>query len=262
MSVAVRRPFPLKTGIAVVSAVTQVTPAMRRFTLTAAAFCEPGVELPGEILTLGWPNAGEPLVLPLPRDGWQFPGGRTGQHWRNFTVRATAPERCALDVDIFLHGDLGRASAWAGRAAAGDTVGFAGPRIHWEIDPQADWSLLVADETGQPALLAILESLPAGHHAIAIAEVDGPREIQDVETDAHTELHWVLRDGRAPGTTTLLLDAVRALELPAGAGQLWAGAESLAVRDIRRHLSLVRPGSVTSQALGYWRHRTPPADVS
>ena len=44
-------------------------------------------------------------------------------------------------------------------ARVGDKVGFAGPRVHWEGGNHADWSLLVADETGLPALLAIVESL-------------------------------------------------------------------------------------------------------
>jgi NADPH-dependent ferric siderophore reductase len=70
-------------------------------------------------------------------------------------------------VDIYLHGDIGRASAWARRAQAGDPVGYAGPRTHWEPDPQAAWALLAAEETGLPALLAILESLPPGARAIA-----------------------------------------------------------------------------------------------
>jgi hypothetical protein len=62
---------------------------MRRFVLRHPAFAEPGIEQPGEIVTLGWPLDGEPLVLP--ELGWRFPGGRTDQHWRNYTVHAMSP---------------------------------------------------------------------------------------------------------------------------------------------------------------------------
>ena len=161
-----RRPFPLHTGIAEVTAVNEVTPTMARFTLTHPAFADFGVEQPGEIITLGWCDEGEELVLP--ELGWRFPGGRE-QHWRNYTVRAIRPKPAEVDVDFFLHGDIGYASAWAERARPGDPVGFAGPRLHWKGLNGYDWSLLVADETGLPALLAILETLPAGHRSIAIA---------------------------------------------------------------------------------------------
>ena len=62
---------------------------MTRFTLHDPAFADPGIEQPGEILTLGWPHDGEPLVLP--QLGWRFPDGKPEQHWRNFTVRSFDP---------------------------------------------------------------------------------------------------------------------------------------------------------------------------
>ena len=216
VSVGAPRVFPLHTGVATVTAIRRVTPSMSCFTLQAPAFSDPGVEQPGEILTLGWPADGEPLMLP--EAGWRFPPGAGDQHWRNFTVRRAHPERSTLDVDFFLHGDVGRASAWAERAGVGDEVGFAGPRIHWAPDPQADWSLLVADETGLPALLAILESLPAGMRAIVIAEVSDHGERQVVATSAGAEVHWVTRDGRPPGTTAALVDCLRSLALPLDRG--------------------------------------------
>ena len=185
------RPFPLHTGIAEVTAIAAITPSMARFTLSHPAFADFGVEEPGEIVTLGWCDDDEELVLPLRR--WRFPAGRPEQHWRNYSVRAYRPERAEIDVDFFLHGDLGRAAAWAERAKPGDTVGFAGPRLHWKGAGGFDWSLLVADETGIPALLAILETLPPGHRAIALA---GGHEPQEVDTRADADLRWV-RPGRA-----------------------------------------------------------------
>src|SRR5262245_49934176 len=123
------RPFPLHTGFAEVVRAAQVTPLMRRITLTAPQFAELGVEQPGEILTPGWADPGKELVLP--ELGWRFPPGKREQHWRNFSVRAHRPEPAELDVDFFLHGDGGRACEWASAAAPGDRVGFAGPRTHW-----------------------------------------------------------------------------------------------------------------------------------
>jgi NADPH-dependent ferric siderophore reductase len=264
MSMHDERPFPLHAGVATVAGVTEVTPAMRRVTLAAEAFADPGVEQPGEILTLGWTDGdgdGEELVLP--QRGWRFPGGAPEQHWRNFTVRGWDPGSATIDVDFFLHGDHGRAAGWGLRAGVGDRVGFAGPRVHFQPDPAAAWTLLVADETGLPALLAIAESLPAGHPVLALAEVAGEAERQQPACAADVTWCWALRGAREPGTAPeLLLDAVRALELPAERGQAWGGGEALALRDVRRHLKAHCPQVAGSMnLLGYWKHRTTPDDV-
>ena len=72
------RPFPMLTGMATVARRAAITPRMVRFTLAAPAFAELGVEEPGEILTLGWCDPGEELVMP--ERGWRFPRGRPEQH--------------------------------------------------------------------------------------------------------------------------------------------------------------------------------------
>jgi len=242
----VSRPFPLHTGIATVTEVTPVTPAMTCFTLHAPAFADPGVEQPGEILTLGWAPDGDALVLP--QRGWRFPGG-IEQHWRNFTVRRHDPRSATLDVEFFLHGDAGIASAWAARAKVGDEVGFAGPRTHWLPEPHASWCLLAADETGLPALLAILESLPDDLRAIAVAEVGGPDECQPVRDGV--EMHWAVRNGDGVGVGAALVETVRELELPPGPGQVWGGGESRALAKVRRHARRAAPDA-RLQVLGYW----------
>jgi NADPH-dependent ferric siderophore reductase len=250
-----RRPFPLHTGVAEVVAVTDVTPAMRRVTLEDPLFGPSlGVEQAGELLTLGWANDGAQLVPPA--GGWRYVPwalkARGKQHWRNFTIRTHRPGANAVDVDFFLHGEAGPASRWALRAKVGDQLGFAGPRVHWEPAPEAEWVLLVADETGLPALLAILESLAPGRRTIAVAEVAGAQERQQPEVTAGVEWHWLHRGDRPPGTTTLLRAAVAGLELPAAPGQAWGGGESRAMRELRRDLS-ERRSDLKLHMLGYWK---------
>ena len=107
-------------------------------------------------------------------------------------------------------------------------MGFAGPRTHWEHNGGCDWSLLVADETGLPAALSILEALPAGHRAVALLEVAGKDEHQEVDTSSDADLRW-LRRGRAA-------DAVRELGLPWGRGHVWGAGESRTMRAVRDEL--------------------------
>jgi NADPH-dependent ferric siderophore reductase len=229
------------------------TPAMARITLSAPAFADFGVTEPGEIITLGWAPDGDELVLP--QLGWRFPDGKPEQHWRNFSVRSHDPGAATLDVDFYLHGDAGIAAAWALRAAPGDRVGFAGPRVHWAPREEATWSLLVADETGLPALLAILETLPDGHRSIALIEVADDGERQPVEPACEADVRWVTRGARPPGGTTVLADALREVELPHGPGQVWGGGESKVMRAVREHVRAERElPRGTVQALGYWKY--------
>jgi NADPH-dependent ferric siderophore reductase len=251
-----RRPFPLATGIASVTRLRRITPAMVRMTLASEALVGFPCEEPGEIVTLLWPEPGKELVLP--EAGWRFPPGVVDrQHARNYTVRAWNAEEGEIDVDFFLHGALGAAAAWAEEAAVGDTVGFAGPRTHWVSSGGYDWTVLVGDETGLPALAAIIETLPAAHPVIALVEVDNMDERQTIETDAELDLRWIYRDGAAPGTVPYLQNAFASLAFPEGRGRVWGAAEAAACRTVRDHAKKDRGlPSESVMVLGYWKHRT------
>ena len=249
------RPFPARTGVASVARLEPLTPHMTRFVLAGPALDDFFVEEPGEIVTLLWPAPGRELVLP--EGGWRFPPGvAVVQHARNYTVRRWDADERELHVDFVIHGDEGRASAWAMNAKPGDPVGFAGPRVHWTSAREGDWTLLVADETGLPALAAIAEDLPAGHPAIALVEIDSEAEQQAIESRADLDLRWLHRDGAHAGTAGLIPDALRGLELPQGAGRAGGGGESTIMQKVRRHLRErrgVMPEAMT--ILGYWKYR-------
>ena len=172
-----------------------------------------------------------------------------------FTLVATA----FAELGVEEPGDVGRASAWATRAQPGETVGYAGPRLHFRRDPAADGTLLAADETGLPALLAIAESLPAGHPVVAVAEIHEDGERQPVAAAADVDLRWASRAGREPGTTTALADALAALPVADGPVQVWGGGEALAMRAVREHVRGL--DVVATDVIGYWKHRTTPDDV-
>jgi NADPH-dependent ferric siderophore reductase len=67
---------------------------------------------------------------------------------------------------------------------------------------------------------------------------------------------WVYRRADAGRDPSALLEAVRALSLPAGSGQAFVHGEAGAVRVIRRHLVLERGLPTTAlSASGYWKLR-------
>jgi len=182
-----------------------------------------------------------------------------------YTVRAHRPDVGEIDVDFVLHGDGvhgddapgdgGHASRWASRAEPGDPVALWGPREAFAPPPGTDRYLLVADETGLPAVGAILDALPPGTPATVIVEVAEEAERQPLRDDPAIDVTWIHRDGAEAGTTTHLVDAVRALPSPGPTTYAWGGGESRAVTAVRRHLrqEVGLPREAVSMT-GYWRH--------
>ncbi|MGA6164032.1 siderophore-interacting protein [Amycolatopsis magusensis] len=242
-----------------VSAVRRLTPHMARITFEVATtvpdvgpdqyvklfFPVPGAERPvlppslddGEVLTwyrryLAMPDAERPPM-------------------RTYTVRAIRPSE--IDVDFVLH-DVGPASSWAERASAGDELIFLTPPHALYTPPDdAEWQLLVGDESTIPAVGAIIESLPEDAVVRAYVEIGDRADEQTFDTAAKdVEITWIARDGRPHGEA--VLDAVRAAELPDGKAYSWLSGEASLVKFARRHL--VRDRTFDKRAItftGYWR---------
>ncbi|MPY91573.1 MAG: DUF2470 domain-containing protein [Acidimicrobiia bacterium] len=172
-----------------------------------------------------------------------------------YTVRRWRPDVGELDVLMVVHGNEGQASAWAQRARPGDTVALWGPRTAYHPPPGCDRLLLVADETGLPAVAAILEQRPPGLPARVLAEVASEAERQALPGAPEVEVTWLHRDGAEAGTTTLLVDAARALPPLGGRPYVWGGGESRAMTAVRRHVRDDRGlGRDAVSLVAYWRH--------
>ncbi|MEU7035988.1 siderophore-interacting protein [Streptomyces sp. NPDC046237] len=186
----------------------------------------------------------ERIRAEFPREQW--PTTRT------YTVRSWDPLHRELTVDFVVHGDEGLAGPWAARAVAGETIRFLGPGGGYAPDTEADWHLLVGDESALPAIAVALERLPEGSAVHAFLEVTDASEEQKFATAAGVEVTWLHRGDRPTGEA--LLEAVRALEFPAGDVHAFVHGEAGFVKELRRHLRLDR--QVPRERLsisGYWR---------
>jgi NADPH-dependent ferric siderophore reductase len=169
-----------------------------------------------------------------------------------YSVRAWRPEVAEMDLIVVRH-EGGAASGWAEDAEAGDAVAVWGPRDVYAPPASTCSLLLVADETGLPALAAILEGRSPGMPAIVVVELGHESLAIPLRIEAADRVVWVRRGEAAPGTTSLLLDAVRRVVLP-GDVYAWGGAESRIMTTIRRHLR-DEVGLAQEQVAmtGYWR---------
>ncbi|MGW1490974.1 siderophore-interacting protein [Streptomyces sp. NPDC002402] len=180
----------------------------------------------------------------FPREQW--PANRT------YTVRSWDPVLGELAVDFVVHGDEGLAGPWAARAQVGDIMWISGPGGGYAPAPEADWHLLVGDESALPAIAAAMERMPPGAVVHAFVEVAGPEEEQKVVTPDGVEITWLHRGNLPAGES--LIAAVKTLDFPEGAVCAFVHGEAAFVKELRRHLRLDRqiPREQLSIS-GYWR---------
>ncbi|TDC81106.1 siderophore-interacting protein [Micromonospora sp. KC606] len=171
---------------------------------------------------------------------------------RAYTVRAFDPLAGELTVDVVHHGDEGLAGPWAAALRPGDPVHFVGPGGAYAPGPDADWHLLVGDESALPAIAAALERLPAGAPATVLVEISGPAEEQRLLSPGAVDLTWLHRGDRPVGEA--LVAAVRALDFPPGDVHAFVHGEATFVKELRRLLRVER--NIPRERLsisGYWR---------
>ncbi len=222
---------------------SSLSPSFRRVVLTA-----PGIEAlrhqPGQDLMLRVPLGSERVVN------------------RRYTVRSFDPGRKTVTIDVSLHG-AGPGTDWISAARKGDRIDAIGPRGKITLRPEADWHLFVADETGIPGALAMLEALPPGSAAIAILEVDTGADEQELiaPRSGPFDVRWLHRDGRSvPGDPGPVLEALAAVDLPTGGGHAYVAAEAGVVRAVTRSLGErgLAPEQISGKA--YWRRGLPNAE--
>ena len=216
----------------VVADAFDVTPRMRR------------VVFEGDLAAMAY-APGQALVLAMP-----LPEGGTGR--RDYTIRALDRAAGRLSMDFVLHGDT-PAPSWARRAKAGDRLQARGPRGRTAVDTAADWHLFCGDETCLPAILHMLETMPADARIHAFLEVGDEDDHQRVPAAFAGSVTWLHREGLRPGPGTLVLDRLAQFTLPAGRGHACLIGETSNVRAQRHHLIGRGLGRDQISSEGYWR---------
>jgi NADPH-dependent ferric siderophore reductase len=241
--------------LAQVARAEQITPSMRRITLT-------GEDLEGftsaaadDHVKLFFPAPGqERPVLPVAGpDGPIYPDGAVRPVMRDFTPRRFDATRRELVIEFVLHGD-GPACEWAGKAAPGDWIGVGGPRGSLLIPDDYTTYLLVGDETALPSIARRLEEMHSDRSAIALIEVASRNERYPLRSAANVAVTWLYRDGVAAGASPLLEQALTSLVLPSEDTHAWLAGEIETIRRLRGLLTATKGFSRDQiRAAGYWR---------
>lgn len=251
---------PLTVRQVTVRQVADLNPRMRRITVggpqlgsfTSGGHPQPAFTSPGfdDHVKLIFASDGDLLgALPTQLEhGIEWPASST-RIARDYTPRRVDPVAGELDLDFVLHGH-GPAAAWAREAAPGDDLHLVGPKSSTVLPAELDWLVLVGDETALPAIGRFLDERPVDVPVQVLVSVSDPAAQQELAVRAQDRLTWIVA---APDDPDALAEAVRALDLPDGAGYVWAGAESRALLPVRRELKHTR-GLVKDRTnvTGYW----------
>ncbi|WP_166354432.1 siderophore-interacting protein [Phytoactinopolyspora limicola] len=263
------RKHPIVLRQVEVTRVVDVTPRMRRVTLTGpqlGAFSTGEFDLPeftsvafDDHVKLVFAADGDiAAALPVQRArsiDWPVSEHRRG---RDYTPRRWDPEARELDLDFVLHGD-GPAVTWATTAKPGDTLYFAGPKSSLVLPDDIDWVLLAGDETALPAIGRFLDERPVDVPVQVVIEIRHESARQDLALRDPDSIRWLVTPESAPSA---LAPAVREITWHPGQAYVWAAGESRSLIPLRawlRHDQGLPASHV--HVTGYW-HTEPSGDDS
>ncbi|WP_375385144.1 siderophore-interacting protein [uncultured Microbacterium sp.] len=173
---------------------------------------------------------------------------------RTYTALFPDVDAGTLAIDFVVHGDEGVAGPWAARAEVGDTLLINGPGGGYRPSPDAEWHLLVGDESALPAIIAALDVLPRDAVTRVILLVDDAAHEPELTLPSAGEVQYVHRADGADADG-VLVDAVRALEWPEGRVHAFVHGEAQEVMHGLRPFLLKEKGLTRDQVSvsGYWR---------
>lgn len=170
---------------------------------------------------------------------------------RDYTPRRYNAANRTLAIDFALH-DAGPATLWALEAKSGDSLHIGGPRGSRIVTGDIAQWLLIADETGLPAVGRRIEEAAAGANITTLVAVPGPTDQQSFETAANHEAIWLHRDVAEAANPAPFIDKLAQLALPP-ATFVWIAAEGSVTRTIRDYLLNERGHPLHwMRASGYW----------
>lgn len=258
---------PLVVRRVTVRRIEEVNPRMRRIVVggealgetvvdghTHRAFAAPGFDDHIKLIFAADDDLESALPIQLPHGiEWTAAENRLTRDYTPRWVDAGARE---MALDFVLHGD-GPAASWAQSAVIGDELCFVGPKSSLRLPEGLDWIVLIADETGLPAVGRFLDERPTGAAAHMLLMVEDEEARQELILRPGDTVTWVTASA---GDAVALDEAARALTIPEdGEGYVWAAAESRALLPVRRYLQRERGlAKDRINVTGYWHAETAP----
>ena len=182
-------------------------------------------------------------------------------HLANYTVAefrpATAHGGAELDIDFVVHrgpdGELeGGAAVWACSARPGDAIGVLDQGLIFDRPADATETVIVADESGLPAVCGVLRSLPDDAVGTVIQEVPTAADRRELDAPRGVDVRWVVRDDAYPAGAGALAELTRRTAVDPLAYGFVVGESALATGG-RRHLRRLGVPKDRITFSGFWK---------
>ncbi|PDT03510.1 NADPH-dependent ferric siderophore reductase [Rhizobium chutanense] len=215
-----------------VESVVDITPGMRRITLTGDDLADFTSLAPDDHIK----------IFVRAADG--------SEERRDYTPRRYHNTERRLTIDFALH-EAGPVTRWAIEARPGDRLEIGGPRGSAVVSATVRRWLLIGDETALPAIGRRIEESAAGTVITAVAAVTGPLEQQRFDTRAELDIRWAHRPLSQASDAAALLKLLSAVDIQPETF-VWVAAEASVTRAVRAYF--LERGYPLSwiKASGYW----------
>jgi NADPH-dependent ferric siderophore reductase len=212
-------------------------------------------EFTDHYVKLIFPPPGAPYDHPVDPEAVE---ARHPREWwpvtRAYTVRSWDAGVGELTIDVVHHGGEGIAPVWAAAARPGDSISMFGPGGSYRPAADAEWHLLVGDESALPAIAATVESLPPDAEGVVLVEVAGQADEQPLTGPDGVTVTWIHRETATDQPGAALAEAARDAAARGGDLQAFVHGEADMVRAVRRHLRVgCEVPHERLSASGYWR---------
>ncbi|MFJ5213902.1 siderophore-interacting protein [Streptomyces sp. NPDC088354] len=180
-------------------------------------------------------------------------------HCANYTVAGFRPEAAEMDIDFVVHrgptGEVeGRAAVWACAARPGGELALLDQGITFDCPPDASEVIVVADESGLPAITGILRSLPRDTVGRLIQEIPTEGDRRDLDAPAAMDITWVVRGNPHSVPGHAALDELRRLTTVDTSAYAFVVGESGLSTKGRRHLHRAGLPKDRITFTGFWKH--------
>ena len=168
-----------------------------------------------------------------------------------YTIRNFSEDE--IKMWFVLHSHSGNLGNWAEKAKTGDQAVLWGPRSMFSPSKRFDHLILLADETGIPAMKTISENNKNFNKCTTFYEViDKSFQIPTNKKNKIFE-NWIHREDDEPGEGDKLLESLRAFVLPEDNFYIFGAGEARQMMKIRKLFKEKGVSKDQMHITGYWK---------
>ena len=168
-----------------------------------------------------------------------------------YTIRNLSNDE--IKMWFVLHSHSGNLGNWAEKAKTGDQAILWGPRSMFSPSKKFSHLILIADETGIPAMKAISENNKNFSKCTTFYEVID--ESCQIPTKGENNIleNWIYREGDEPGEGEKLLNKLKVYQLPKNDFYIFGAGEARQMMKIRKFFKSEGVAKEQMHITGYWK---------